>query len=98
MSCLIDREEGFGDSVSQLIVLIQLGHHEFDRYTGFGLNALWGQEVHVAHLVWIFSEVPYLDQAFLQKAFDDVVDLAQADAGVFGQLALVGDFFPVKGV
>jgi len=98
MTCLIDGEERCGDSFSQHIVFVQFGDHKFDRHTGFGLNAFGSQEVHVPHLVWVFAEVADLDQAFLQKAFDDVVDLAQADTGVFGELALVGDFFPVEGV
>ena len=98
MTRLIDSEEGFGDSGSQEIVLVQLGHHELDRHPGLGFDALRGQEIHVPDFMGVFAEVAELDQAFLQKTFDDVVDLAQADAGVFGDLALVGDFFPVEGV
>jgi hypothetical protein len=45
-----------------------------------------------------FAEVPHLDETSIQKALEDVIDLAEADAGVLGELALVDDWLPVKGV
>jgi hypothetical protein len=39
-----------------------------------------------------------LDKAFIKKAFEDVIDLSQADARVLSELALVADRLPVQSI
>ena len=45
----------------------------------------------------ISLEISDFDEALFQETSEDIVDLAQADAGMFGKLALGADFLPVKG-
>ena len=85
-------------SVLDIVVFLEFGRDEFGGQCGFGFKALWGQAVDVADFFRAFGEVADLDKATFQKVFDDVVDLAQADAGVVGQFALGGDDFSAKGV
>ena len=55
---------------------------------GFGFKPFGGQAVDVADFARAFGEIGDLDQPFFQEAFEDVVDLPQADARVIRQLPL----------
>ena len=56
-----------------------------------GFKPFGGQTVDIAYFFGAFGEIGYFDQPLFEETFEDVVDLAQADAGVIGQFALGGD-------
>jgi len=87
-------------------MLQQFPFQETHRKSGFLLNPMGREQITIRHLVLTVLEVLGLDPALVDQRTQAVVDLAQAHAELFGELALrdlwilldqlddlVGDFF-----
>jgi len=96
MAFFLDAGQSFGESISQIAVFVQFVDYEFDGQPGFGLNAFRRQEIHIAYLVGVFAKVADLNQAPFQETFEDVIDLAKANASVISQLSLGEDLLRVE--
>lgn len=88
----------FCQPVAKTVVFFELRSYEFDGEPGLGLNSFGCEQVGVSDLSPALAEVPRLDESFIKKALEDVIDLSQTNSSVLGELALVDDRLPVQGV